>query len=109
MGNTSYKMKNIRDKDVEDNTEKLCDAIDDGNTEVVEEILSNKEVDINGLHGLSPLICAVNRGHFDILRRLLEEPEIELGRCDTDGDTALHVACEYNRVSIVKLLCQVYP
>ena len=87
---------------------KLCDAINDGNIEVVEEIVRNEEVDINGCdwRGLTPLMCAVRRGHHDILRRVLKAPGIDLGRCDGYGFTALHHACDYNRVSVIKLLCQ---
>ena len=85
-----------------------------GNLKEVEVILRNKEVDVNGRDkkGLTPLMIAVNLGHLDIVKRLLEVPEIKLDIGAPDGDTALHYACSYNdnnnnnRVSIIKLLCQ---
>ena len=41
-------MENDKDRIIQDNTTELCGACMDGNIEVVEEILSNKKVDING-------------------------------------------------------------
>ena len=65
-------MENNRDRDIKDNTEKLCDACYYGDIEVVEDILSNKEVDINDgdYHSDTPLIAAVMRGHLAIVRRI---------------------------------------
>ena len=51
-------------------------------------------------------MCAVRGGHNDIVSRLLKHPGIILGMADSNGDTALHWACDNNNVSIVKLLCQ---
>ena len=105
-------MEDIRDRDIQDNTEKLFDAINDYNLDEVEEILSNKVVDINGVYkGITPLICAVNRGNLHIVRRLLKVPEIKLDIASKtfdidDGYTPLHYACKFNKASIVKLLCQ---
>ena len=45
-------------------------------------------------------------GHLDIVRRLLEHPQLHFGKKGRHGYTALNWACAYNRVSIVKLLCQ---
>ena len=100
-------MQNIRDRDIKVNTNKLCNACYVGDIEVVEDILSNKEVDINGDYGGgTPLILAVTGDHLAIGKRLLKHPGIILGKGDSLGDTALHVACINNRVSIVELLCQ---
>ena len=101
-------MENTRDRDIQDITVELCEACSDGNIEVVEEILSNEEVNINDTdYGCeTPLMCAVEFGHLDIVRRLLQHPETQLEGYGFMGYTALHVACIYNKVSIVKLLCQ---
>ena len=110
VDNTSnnHKMENIRDRDIEDNTKKLSDACYNGDIEVVEDILSNKEVDINGVYlGYTPLIYAVRGDHLDIVRRILKHPGVILGKQDdSNGFTALHRACSKNLVSIVELLCQ---
>jgi len=95
--------------DIEENTWKLRMACYCGDIEVVEDILSNEEVDINGVNYYgddTPLICAVIGGHLAIVRRILYHPGIRLGKRDSIGNTALHLACDNNRVSIVKLLCQ---
>jgi len=100
-------MENTRD--IQDNTRELLEAVDDGNIEVVEEILRNKMVDINGCdhNGDTALIYAVDNDHLDILRRLLEVPDIKLDITGNyDGDTALHDACGNKRVSMIQLLCQ---
>ena len=96
------------DKDIKDNTEELFEACLDGNIGVVEEILRNKKVDINGSYrrGDTPLMCAVKNGHLNVVRRLLEVPGIKIDKSDDDGDTALFYACLFNRVSVLKLLCQ---
>ena len=111
MGNLSkqsqVKMENITDQD-----RKLYHACGSGNIEVVEEILSNKNADINRLMdrfmgvNTTPLIKAVEEGHLKIVRRLLDIPGNHLDKKDYYGNTALHMACEGNRVSIVKLICQ---
>ena len=78
----------------------------------MEDILSNKEVDINDdiygdYRGATPLICAVRWGYLAIVTRILEHPGIILSKEDDSlGYTALHWACEQNLVSIVELLCQ---
>ena len=103
-------MKNTRDRDIQ----KLCDilnyndTIEDGDIEVVENVLGNEKVDINGRgdEGDTPLISAVHGGHLAIVRRLLEYPGIQIDKEASYGFTALHMACGINEVSIVQLLCQ---
>ena len=108
-------MQNIWDRKIQVNTKKLCMACYLGNIEVVEDILSNKKVDINSYYDIplitgpyvsAPLILAVNGGHHNIVRRLLQHPGIRLDMSNGNGLTALHWACSRNRVSIVQLLCQ---
>merc|ERR1711963_415017 len=49
---------------------------------------------------------AVVGGNLGFVRTLLEHPGIKLGHKNMYGNTALHIACLNNRVSIIKLLCQ---
>ena len=76
-------MENTRE-----NTKKLCVACRHGNIEVVEEILSNKEVNINGRgsFGYTPLTFAVRCGHLHIVRRLLQHSEVDVNAPDSVGN-----------------------
>ena len=86
---------------------RLCVACSRGNLKEVEDILGNGEVDINVGVIVTPQLCAVLGGHPEIMRRLLEHPGLRLDqRSGFFGATALQVACEMNKVSIVSLLCQ---
>ena len=77
-------------QNIEDNTRKLWWACEDGNIEVVVEILSNNEVDINGraCRG-SPLTRALSCCHLNIVRRLLQHPEVDVNAPGMSGDTPL--------------------
>ena len=83
-----------------------------GDMEGVEDILNeNGEVDINNGDdedlNSTPLVCAIFGNHLDIVKRLLEHPGLQLDKIVGEGgETALHLACYYNRVSIVILLCK---
>merc|ERR1712241_950674 len=103
----NYKMQNTRDRNIQDNTKKLCRACVAGDIEVVENVLSNEEVDINGIDGDgtksmgAPLNYAAIRGYLDIVKRLLLYPGIQIGKRDRQypHNTALHLACIKNHVS----------
>ena len=86
----------------------MCNDCFPGDVERVEELLSNEDVDINGhgSDGFTPLTSAVVRGDHFTVERLLEHPRIRLGKEERYGWTALHLACYYNRVAILQLLCQ---
>jgi len=110
--------RDINDGSIRDNTMKLSRACAKGYLVEVEDILSNKEVDVNGDNarltsirpwlrgGATPLIIAVIGNHLDIVRRLLEHPGLQVGKKGVDGKTGLHWACLLDSVSIVKLICQ---
>merc|ERR1712187_463485 len=100
----NYKMQNI-----EDNTRELCEACITGNIEGVEEILSNKEVDINGRDnvGDTPLMCAADNGHLNIVRRLLQHPEMDVNAPGRIGFTPLMIAVVCNYLAIVRTLLDV--
>ena len=100
----TLRMENTRGSTVE-----LCGACRNGNVEVVEEILSNKEVDINGRDyvGNTPLIWAVNSGHLDIVRRLLQHLEVDVNAPGLGGNTPLMIAVYHGHLDIVKTLLEV--
>jgi len=103
--------KDVRDEIIRGNTMLLWWACRDGNLVVVEDILGNKDVDVNADYnwpvvGAIPLVSAVIGNKTDIVRRLLEHPGLQIGKKGVDGLTCLHWACVLNRVSIVKLICQ---
>ena len=103
-----YKMQNNRDVNIEINTRELCGAVKGGNLAIVDSLLQNPEVDVNGedgADGATPLIIAVRSGHQAIVRRLLQHPGIRLGKERGNG-LAFDIACLLNDVSIMKLLCQ---
>jgi len=86
--------------------DELVEACQLGDIEVVEDILDNEEVDINGRdeRGEIPLHTAARWGHLDIVRRLLEYPGIKINDA---GETVLHVACTNDRAAaVVQLLLQ---
>jgi len=103
------RMENTRDRIIQDNTKELCEACRDGNIKVVEEILSNKEVDINGryYYGGTPLTCAVRCGHLNIVSRLLQHPGVDVNAPDYAGDTPLMCAVTWGYLDIVRTLLEV--
>uniref|UniRef100_A0A7S3D8B8 Uncharacterized protein n=1 Tax=Palpitomonas bilix TaxID=652834 RepID=A0A7S3D8B8_9EUKA len=76
-----------------------------GDTSVVEALLS-KGASVNEWDGdCSPVTAAAQRGHDDVLRRLVcAGADVNLS--DDQGVTPLHVAVENSRVSCTKLLLE---
>jgi ankyrin repeat protein len=74
--------------------------------DVVNLLIENK-ADINKettSDGFTPLIIAVNRGHKNIARTLVEM-QAKLDACDlTSANTALHLACLHGHLEIVEML-----
>ena len=102
-------MEDVKEISIRMRPEKLSMACISGNLKEVEDILDNEEVDINNGGVIdTPLFCAVLRGHPDIVRRLLGHPGLRLDQRNVFcfGESVLHYACEMNRLSIVRLLCQ---
>ena len=97
-------------QNIEDNTTELCDACIAGNVEKVEEILGNKEVDINGRRdnvGDTPLMYAAECGHHNIVRRLLQHPEMDVNAPGRIGLTPLMIAVLCINLDIVRTLLDV--
>merc|ERR1712098_508815 len=75
--------------------------------EIVRDIVASKEGDINDDDvGDTPLMCAMMYNQVDIVRFLLTQPELQLGKVGRDGETALHSACYNNNYYAVRLFCQ---
>ncbi|XP_048250897.1 serine/threonine-protein phosphatase 6 regulatory ankyrin repeat subunit B-like isoform X1 [Haliotis rufescens] len=95
---------------------KLCDsnnnsllhlAIENGKTASVEYLLKEHKCDIHtrGMHGWTPLVCAVFAGKKDVLDVLLKHKTDNRLR-DTNIRNAIHLACECGINSIVERLLQ---
>ncbi|XP_048252505.1 serine/threonine-protein phosphatase 6 regulatory ankyrin repeat subunit B-like isoform X2 [Haliotis rufescens] len=77
-------------------------AIENGTTASVEYLLKEHKIDINtrGMHGWTPLVCAVFAGKKDVLDVLLKHKADNRLR-DTNIRNAIHLACEWGGNSIV--------
>ena len=96
----------------------LIFAVRNGHLNVVKRILQHPHVDVNapGTRGLTPLMWSIfclgsidNEDYgqyFNIVRKLLEVPLLQLGKSCLLGATVLHYACHGNLVYILKLLCK---
>merc|ERR1719351_404599 len=62
-------------------------------------------VDSNGVHRdeVNGLMVAMDEGNTEVVRILLGCNNIKIDTNNSDGWTALHYACEYNRVECVQL------
>ena len=108
-GVNNYKMTlPYKDRAIQDNINKLCEACREADIEVVEELLSNKKVDINGCDyvGYTPLIRAVRHGHLDIVTRLLQHSEVDVNGAGCRGNTPLISAVWGGHLDIVARLLE---
>ena len=96
-------------QNIEENKRELCDACIVGNIEEGEEILGNKEVDINGREnvGNTPLMCAALRGHLRIVRRLLQHPGVDVNAPGMSCGTPLMITVMGGYLDIVTTLLDV--
>ena len=71
---------------------RLCNACYDGDIQTVRDIVASKEVDINDIddEGDTSLTDVVRCNEEEIVKFLLSQPELQLGKRDIDGETALH-------------------
>ncbi|MFZ6007257.1 MAG: ankyrin repeat domain-containing protein [Nitrospirota bacterium] len=89
----------------------LATATYKGQMDMVRELLNNKDIDINEITacdmtsptmGYTPLMCAVEGGHVEIVKLLLSKGA-DVNTKSSRG-TALHVAVERGHAEIVRLL-----
>ncbi|GMT49208.1 MAG: hypothetical protein IEMM0008_0747 [bacterium] len=86
-------------------TDKLHDAVEDGNVEGVKQAIL-KEADVNGKAGFAdetPLHIAVKEGRFEIIKILIANGAFVNVR-DAFGLTPLYVAAYYGRPKAAKIL-----
>ena len=57
-----------------------------------------------GDHNRTPLMLAAERGAADICEWLLQQPWISIDCSDNNGYTAMHWACVYGRVEVLRML-----
>ena len=77
---------------INDNTSELCGACRTGDIEVVEEILNTRVININVVDtdvGDTALILAVRNGHLNVVKRLLQHPDVDVNAPGTRGLTPL--------------------
>lgn len=88
----------------------LLEAIIQNHEEIVSILLSRNELDLNSInlkdHNRSALMIAANLGHHSIVERLLDHEEVDVNRQDSDGLTALSIACLKHSYRTVELLLQ---
>jgi len=79
-----------------------------GKTGVVELLLNHKNVNINLIsrnHGFTPLMRACEKGHIEIVKRILKSGKItNLNAKTEDGKTAIDIARETKNKTILELL-----
>ena len=88
----------------------MFEAISGGYTDVIELLIEKEELDINAtyqneLH-MTALMVAADKGALELVRCLLQRPDIEVNQKDIRGATALILAVEKGCDSIVSLLLE---
>merc|ERR1712200_127863 len=90
-----------------DNTTLLLHAAQLANIEGV-RILGARGADVNtqSKYGLTPLASAAYDGYLEIMKILLDHPDIDLNIQNNNGFTALHFAAKFERTAAIKMLLQ---
>ena len=72
---------------------------------IVEQLLKRgADVNLATNDGSTPLCCAVDRGHVEVVRLLLRAPAIEINLAIKDGSTPLILASKWGYKEIIRLL-----
>ncbi|XP_046555562.1 serine/threonine-protein phosphatase 6 regulatory ankyrin repeat subunit A-like [Haliotis rubra] len=91
---------NLRD---DNNNSLLHSACQPDNTSILENLLSQLDINIPGQHGWTPVMKAAVNGRKDVYDLLVKE-NADLKLKDDNGNNLLHLACHGGNVSIVKNL-----
>ena len=88
----------------------LLEAVAQNHEEVVAVLLDRNELDLNTINlkdrSRSALMVAADLGLFSIVARLLEHEDLDVNQQDSDGLTALSLACLRRSYLTVELLLQ---
>jgi ankyrin repeat protein len=78
------------------------------NNQKILELLINKGSDINlkDGNGNTPLMTAIKQKNYKIAKFLIEKSQININSLNSLGETALHIACNYELENIVELIIQ---
>lgn len=91
-------------------TEPLLCACEAGRLDVVEALLDVGHADVDLYVSLPALFVACKRGHLDLVKCLVNHRANVNVRVDlANGSTPLYVACQENRVEIVRYLLECTP
>ena len=80
-------------------------AYNRGRLEIIELLLSDKRIDVNHVvNGQSLLFLACLTSDFEMTKKLLRIPEIDVNAISEDGSTALFMACQIGKADIMTLI-----
>lgn len=93
------------DVELEDTDKTFLDWVKEGNEMRVHEILNDEPMLVNTLDtdGLLPIHWAADRGHVDVMVRLIGNGA-DVNSQDRDGQTPLHYAASCGHVEVVRYL-----
>lgn len=82
-------------------------AAENGQVETIRKLIGKININAADTHGYTALILATRFEHGDLVKFLLESPNIDVNAQTTAGDTALMFAVNNGNETIVKLLLKV--
>ncbi|KRZ14572.1 KN motif and ankyrin repeat domain-containing protein 2 [Trichinella pseudospiralis] len=100
-----FHMGNVNVKATQHGQTALMLAVSQNKLESVKLLLeAGANVNLQDEDGSTALMCAAEHGHKDIVRLLLDVPEIDASMVDQDGSTALSVAIDSGHKNIGMLI-----
>jgi hypothetical protein len=101
MQNTQSK----RNIDLDDAAEKLSKAAENGDTELVRELLAKPGINNKAdKYGPKPLYMAAYKGHDVVVQMLLKMPNINVNKTENNEFTPLYIAAYKGHIEVVKML-----
>lgn len=80
-------------------------AVYTGNTDVCVTLLKAGADPLKCSTKVSPLHICAERGFVEIAAALLEKAPALVNEVDEVGNSALHVACDWDQIKVIKLIC----